>query len=271
MKFLIEKVYSKGIGKINEDELLIKDNVFGVFDGVGSLVKFLNKKGKTGGKIAAEIAKNTFSKRSKTLEILAIETNNLIKEEMKKNKINTRRKEVVWGTCASVVRIHEKFAEFFQIGDSLILTINKKGKSKLITKYYDQDKETMILWKRLGSKKAKEKFSKLQKQIADIRKTANKNYGLLNGDSKAIKFFNTGKFSLKNIRNIIIFTDGLLIPKEEPKRKEDWNHFSRIYNKSGLKSLLRYVRSIENKDPDCYIYPRFKKHDDVAAIAIKIK
>ena len=61
------------------------------------------------------------------------------------------------------------------------------------------------------------------------------------------------------------------LPKEEPKRKEDWNHFSRIYNKSGLKSLLRYVRSIENKDPDCYIYPRFKKHDDVAAIAIKIK
>jgi serine/threonine protein phosphatase PrpC len=271
MKFSIEKVYDKGIGKINEDEILIKDNIFAVFDGIGSLVKFLNKDGKTSGKIASEIAKNIFSDDKESLRNLAIKTNNLIRKEMKLNKVDTRKKEAVWGTVAAVLRIRKDFVEFFQIGDCLILVILKNGKPKLITKYYDQDMEAMIEWKKLGGKKDKEIWKKLKKQIIRIREKANKDYGSLNGDKKAVDFFNTGKFKLKNIDAIIIFTDGLLLPKKDPKENEDWNQFVRLYKKLGLRGLLKYVRNIENTDPDCFLYPRFRKHDDVAAIAIKIK
>jgi len=91
------------------------------------------------------------------------------------------------------------------------------------------------------------------------------------GEEDATKFFNTGKIELKNIENIILFTDGLLLPKENPEEKEDWNKFVKIYKKSGLGGLLKYVRETEESDPKCYLYPRFKKHDDVAAISIKIE
>ena len=60
MKFGIPKIYDKGSGKINEDELLIKDNLFAIFDGASSLIPYENEKGETGGKIAAEIAKKSF-------------------------------------------------------------------------------------------------------------------------------------------------------------------------------------------------------------------
>jgi len=271
MKFSVEKVYSKGIRQINEDEILIKDNIFAVFDGASSLIKFLNKEGKTGGKIAAEISKNVFSENEGSLKNLAIKANDIIREKMKSNKININRKEALWSTSAAVIRIKKDSAEFFQIGDSLILLVLKKGKPKLVTKYYDQDIETMIKWKRLADKKEDNINEKLIGQKIKIRRMANIRYGDLNGEKDAIKFFNTGKFRLENVKSIILFTDGLLVPKENPEDEEDWNKFISIYNKLGLKGLLNYVRSIENTDPNCFLYPRFKKHDDIAAIAIRLR
>ncbi len=55
---LIQKIYNKGSVKLNEDELLIKEDLFVVFDGATSLVKFINKKGETGGKLASKIDSN---------------------------------------------------------------------------------------------------------------------------------------------------------------------------------------------------------------------
>jgi serine/threonine protein phosphatase PrpC len=271
MKFSIERVYSKGVSKINEDGILIKNNLFGVFDGAGSLVKFLNKDGKTGGKIASEIARNTFSKNNDSLKNLAIKANNIIREEMEKNKINFLKKENLWGTTAAVVRVKKDFAEFFQIGDSLILVVLKNNKPKLIAKYNDHDKETMIKWKELADKKEKNIWKKINKKIIMVRRKSNVTYGFLNGDKKAIKFFNTGKFRLENVKFIILFTDGLLLPKKDPRRNEDWNKFASIYKKSDLNGLLGYVRSTESADPNCLLYPRFKKHDDIAAIAIRLR
>jgi serine/threonine protein phosphatase PrpC len=270
MKFSVEKVYSKGIKQINEDEILIKDNIFAVFDGASSLVKFLSKEGKTGGKIAAEISKNVFSENNDSLKNLAIKANDLIREKMKSNKVNINKKEALWSTSAAVIRIKKDCAEFFQIGDSLILVI-KNDKPRIVTKYYDQDMETMIKWKKLADKKEKNIREKLTKQIIKVRRRSNICYGDLNGEKKAIKFFNIGKFKLKNIESIILFTDGLLIPKKDPKENEDWNKFVKLYKKLGLKGLLRFVRSLEDTDPNCFLYPRFKMHDDIATIAIKIK
>ncbi len=47
MKFTVQKIYDKGSRKINEDEMLIKDNLFAVFDGATSLVPYTNLKYKT--------------------------------------------------------------------------------------------------------------------------------------------------------------------------------------------------------------------------------
>jgi len=39
MKISVQKIYSKGSRKISEDELLIKDNLFAVFDGATRMLK----------------------------------------------------------------------------------------------------------------------------------------------------------------------------------------------------------------------------------------
>jgi len=44
----------------------------------------------------------------------------------------------------------------------------------------------------------------------------------------------------------------------------------KLHQKSGLVLILEKIRNLESSDPDCDEYPRFKPHDDIAAIAIKM-
>ncbi len=268
MAVSIQKIYNKGFGNLNEDELLIKDKIFAVFDGASNLVKFINKKGETGGKLAAKIAKEIFLKNDKSLKQLAIEANNQILEAMKKEGINTNQKEALWATSFASVRLKNNGAEFFSIGDCLIFVLFKNDSHKLLTQYMDHDLETMIKWKKLANKKTKNIWKVLKSQIDKVRRGANIKYGCLNDQKEAIKFFKFGKIRLENIKSMILFTDGLLLPKENPEESENWNIFVKIYKKSGLKGILKHVRSLERKDPNCWKYPRFKLHDDVAAIGI---
>ncbi len=86
--FSVNQAYDKGSGSMNEDALLIKDNLFVVFDGATILDKYVNKDGKTGGWLAAKIAKETFSSQKAPLEKLALMTNNHIRQEMERAGIN---------------------------------------------------------------------------------------------------------------------------------------------------------------------------------------
>ncbi len=267
MKISVEKIYDKGVSEINEDELLIKDNIFAVFDGAYSNFK---ENGKTGGKIAAEVLKATFSKNEGTLMELGIEANEKLFDKMKKAKVDFTKKSNLCMSTAAVVRIRQEQLEYFQVGDSLILLIYKDGTHRLLTEYYDQDIPVLVEWKRhakLGEKNIKEKvFDK----IMESRTKINIEFGVINGEREAVNFFKTGKVKPDDIKHIILFTDGLLLPKEDPEAEEDWNTFVEIYKKSGLNGLLKYVRNIEDNDPKNYTYPRTKQHDDISAIAITL-
>lgn len=267
-KILIQKIYSKGSGELNEDEWLIKNNIFAVFDGLTGLTEFIDRGGKTGGKLAAEIAKEAFSENGRPLKELAILANNRILDKMEKAGVDTEQKEALWSTTAAVVRLLLEEVEFFQIGDSLILAIYQDDSYKLLTEYLDHDLETMILWKELAEQKEKNIRTKLQDQIVIVRRETNITHGALNGEKEAIKFFKFGKIGFNNIKSLILFTDGLIIPKEDPKNPDDWLLFVKIYQKSGLPGLLKYIRSLEKEDPYCWRYSRFKQYDDVAAIGI---
>lgn len=268
MTISVQKIYSKGSGKLNEDELLIKDNVFATFDGASSLVKFVNKDGKTGGKLAAEITKEIFSKKDKPLNQLAIEANNRILKDMKKEGMDINQKEALWSVSTAAIRLNREEAEFFNIGDCFILVIFKESFHRLLIPYVDHDLETMIKWKKLAEKKVKDIWGVLKSQIEKVRREANIKYGCLNGQKEAITFFRYGRFKVENIKSIILFSDGLLIPKENPEQPENWGLFVKLYQEAGLRGILKYVRSLEKSDPNCWKYPRFKQHDDVAAIAI---
>lgn len=263
----IDYIFDKGLSK--EDTYLIKDNISGVFDGYDSLNKFVDKGGKTGGLIAATIAKDNFSKNDKSLLDLALEANKKIKEKMSILKIKRDNNKNLWGTSAAVIRIKENSFEWIQVQDSLILVIYKDNNFKLLVEDYDHDKELLIIWKKLAEQKKENIRELIKGSLAQLREKMNKcGYSTLNGQKDVVSFIKGGEENLENIMHILLFTDGLFIPKEDPLENDDWNMFVKLFLEGGLRKIRDFVRNLEKDDPKCWKYPRFKQHDDITAISI---
>lgn len=97
---------------------------------------------------------------------------------------------------------------------------------------------------------------------------SNITYGIVNGEEEFVRFIHKGEEILENVEHIVIFTDGLIIPKENPEDSDDFNTFVKLFLEGGLKSIRDYVRDLEKDDPECWKYPRYKQYDDIAAISI---
>jgi len=252
-----------------EDLYLIKDNLFVVFDGFNSLDKFVDRDGRTGGLIAATIAKNEFSKNDKSLKELTARANKKIKERMLALNIDINKKNSLWGVVLTAVRIKDNSFEWAQIGDSLILVIYKDYSFKLPVKDYNHDKEVLNLWKELGEQK-KENIRELidKGPLIELRGKMNKTYGVLNGEEEAISFLHVEEENLQDIKHILLFTDGLIIPKENPLEDDDWGLFVKLFLEGGIENIKKFIRNLQKNDPKCWKYPRYKQYDDIAAISI---
>jgi len=264
----VETIYEKGSGRVNEDNLVMKDNIFGVVDGATSFDGFMDEGGRTGGLIVSSIAKEVFENGNGSLVSLMEEANRIVREEMLKRNIDISNKENLWSASAAVVRVDKDHFEWVQLGDSLILVVLNDGTYKLLITDYDHDQETLSKWKELADKKVENIWGKLIEQFLKVRRIMNVAYGVLNGEDEMINFLNKGRESLENVRHIIIFTDGLIIPKKEPREKDDFDKFVRLFNDGGLSKIKNYVRGLEDNDPKCWDYVRFKQHDDIGAISI---
>ncbi len=264
----VEHIFEKGVGKINEDAFFINGKQFGVFDGATSLNATVYEDGNTGGYLASEIAKNTFRKNGASLKKLAGMANSKIRLAMLKKGIDVSEKTALWSTSAAVVRIYASRFEWVQTGDCLILAILKDGSHKILTSHNNHDLETLRMWKAFSKTTNNDIFSALKPQIIKVRNQMNVRYGSLSGEKEALDFINHGSMALEDIGHIIIFSDGLFIPADEPENKEDFSLFSELFKKGGLKNIRNYVRGLEETDNECKKYPRFKKHDDIAAVSL---
>ena len=101
-----------------------------------------------------------------------------------------------------------------------------------------------------------------------VRKGLNINYGTLNGEEEVFNYIVTGKISTDNIKHILLFTDGVRVLHEGSEEGEDMTYLTNLFLQKDLKAILEYVRSTENKDPECRKYIRSKTHDDATAISI---
>jgi len=263
----IEHIHEKGSSNINEDTLLIQDNLFGVFDGATSVDKWQNEQGETGGFLAANIAKEAFAKNDAPLAVLCQRANNAIQKMMEQNNIDLTKKINRWSTSAAIIHLNKESFDWVQIGDSLILVIYNNGSYKLLVTDYDHDEEMMIQWKELADKKIKDIFQQIP-GLLSLREAMNVMYGILNGEIEMQKFLNKGTESLKDVQHIILFTDGLFIPKEDPRADDDFDMFVKLFLEGGFTKIRDHIRKMEETDPDCWKYPRYKQYDDIAAISI---
>ncbi len=266
---ITDVIHEKGSGRINEDAVSLNGNLFGVFDGATSLTRSTYENDKTGGFLASSIARDTFMANHGPLQFLASKANSAIYEKMLEHGVNISDKSSLWSTSCAVVRIGDDHIEWVQTGDSLLLLIYEDGSYHIPITDYDHDRETLLMWKNMaGSAGEKKIFDLLKDQIRKIRAEMNVTYGVLNGEADYVHFLNTGKVPTDHVKHILLFTDGLFLPSTNPEQEPDFNTFVSIFLAGGLKALRNHVRDIELTDPDCRIFPRFKPHDDIAAVSI---
>lgn len=263
----IDHIFDTGSSK--EDSYLIKDDLFAVFDGFNSLDKFVDKDGATGGLIGATIARDAFFENNDTLTGLAAKANRKIKERMLEAKIDPKEKSRLWGTILAAVRIKNNSFEWIQLADTLILVIFEDNSYKLLVDDYDHDGEVLTIWKRLAEQK-KENIKELifSGPLVGLWEKINETHGALSGEEKAISFLKTGECDLQKVKHILLFTDGLMIPKEDPVGKDDWQLFVDLFLRGGLEGIKNHVRNLEKDDPKCWKYPRYKQYDDISAISL---
>ena len=169
-----------------------------------------------------------------------------------------------------MVRLKKDAFEWLQIGDCLVLVIYENGTHQVLTDDFDHDLATLRLWQACMDNTSESIFSALKDQILHVRSRMNLDYGVLNGEKEAVSFFKSGSMKLDGIRHIVLFTDGLFIPKQKPEERTNFALFAKLFQMGGLASVRDYVRSIEKTDVACRRYPRFKPHDDIAAISLSM-
>ena len=280
-----ESVLEKGTAGINEDCQIIQENIFGVFDGATSLTGKTFPQGKTGGQMAAQTAGSVFSQNHYPLTRLARQANQQIRSRMIRHKVNVSEKENLWSTSAAVVRVTETGLEWVQTGDSVILLIYRDGSHKVLADPEDHDYETLTMWKDLVEDRLQKPpiacdsvsgedinaiKQALAPQVKKVRQGMNIHYGVLNGEPGAEAFLNQGTEPLDNVTDILLFTDGLSMPREIPEKQKDYASLVNVYQSLGLEGVKDMIREKEKTDPFCLAFPRFKCHDDIAAIAVKI-
>lgn len=266
----VAHLLEQGSGVVNEDTLFIEKDFFGVFDGATSIVKTPVECGTTGGCIAASTACSFFAKNGHPLPRLAINANNAIHRKMTSFGVDCSRREALWSTSAAVVRIKNNDLEWLQAGDATIILIREDGSHSVLVNQADHDYETLMKWKACAETSEFPIHETLRDQIRKIRCRMNRSYGVLNGEPEAEHFIHWGIEPLTSVTEILLFTDGLAIPSENPEPFKCFDSLVSLYREVGLNGLKDRIRALEQQDPQCRKFPRFKCHDDIAAVAVQL-
>ncbi|MEG9295335.1 protein phosphatase 2C domain-containing protein [Mangrovibacillus sp. Mu-81] len=273
----------KGDGRLNEDALIIneKQSLYGVADGVSSLVPFTSEENLTGGFIASDTAKDHLeSHMSSGLDLFSevSNINRILYTKMKEYEIDRSRKEQLWGTALAAVKITENGIEYIQTGDCMILAVYQNGEVRPLTRLQVEHLEEAAIekWKQCileGLKTKAEIMPHVKEQLIANRQQSNtvNGYGVLNGEPEASDYFEYGKINKVGLSRLIMLTDGLFLPAEKvPDGIPYWNHVAASILEKGLDQYTKDLIALEESDPECIKYPRFKKSDDKAGIVIEL-
>lgn len=268
------------MGKLNEDALIINEatSLFGVADGVSSLIPFQSKENLTGGYIASNEVKGYFESLSYSRDLRDdLETiNESIKRKMSDYYIDIQRKEELWGSALAVVKVLRNGIEFIQTGDCMILAVYQTGEVRPLTHLQVDHLESAAMkrWKegiRKGITTRQQLMNEVKGILVSNRKKSNSlnGYGVLNGEPEAVDYFEYGKINKVGLNQLIILTDGMFLPQEMvPKRLSYWSYIAEAILDKGMTRYAKNLVEVEETDPECIKYPRFKKSDDKAGVVI---
>jgi serine/threonine protein phosphatase PrpC len=277
----IDYITIKGVRELNEDSIIINKDiqVYGVADGVSSLVPFKDRENLTGGYIASNEVKRYFDSLKVNPSILYnLEIiNERIQKKMRDNHIDILKKEQLWGTALAVIKVSENRVEFAQTGDCMILAVYQDNyEVRPLTRVQVAHLENLALTKWKGCiKEGLIKRDDLIKQVEDIlisnrqKSNTTNGYGVLNGEAEAFRYIEYGKINRNRLKHLILITDGMFLPTEiVPNNINYWDYITNSILEKGIEQYALDLVRLEELDPECLKYPRFKKSDDKAGIVI---
>ncbi len=263
----LETLLVKGSGRMNEDAQLVASDLYGVFDGATSLDNAVYG-GVTGGYLAAGTAAEIFGRNDGALADMAAAANEAIREQMAAAGVKLGCKEDLWSTSVAVVRRRGERLEWCQTGDCRIQLLYEDGSTSQLVEPHDHDAETLQLWRKMAPTSSEPIHVALAEQIRAVRCRMNIDYGVLSGEPEALAFLRCGSVSLAGVAAVLLYTDGLQIPCRDIGLNHDSQLLASLFSQGGLRAVYRHIRAIQESDPHCRLYPRFKPSDDISAIAL---
>lgn len=267
-----ETLLEQGSGPVNEDALATVGPLSIVCDGATSLTGDQHQPAKPqlwGGREAARITTSVFSSApEEELLHLARRANDLIRERMVDHGLNPDQREQLWSTSFAAVQVSGNSVHWCQTGDCMIVLIRDDGSCQLLTDLPGQDREVLKQWQRIGASSTATIHQALRTEIAAVRRKMNREFGVLNGEAEALGFISSGTVQDEQITDLLLFSDGLFPPSSHPDDPFNIELLVQLYKKGGLANIRRHVRALQHDDPGCYRYPRFKRYDDISAIAL---
>ncbi|MFB9324548.1 protein phosphatase 2C domain-containing protein [Paenibacillus aurantiacus] len=277
-----EQLTQKGGGLLNEDAIIVNPhaNVYGVVDGVSSLVPYQNANGETGGFIAANLIKAHFESLAEDESLIDQlgKVNDQLREQMELSNIDPNKKEELWGAAAAIVRIHEDGVEYIQTGDCMILAVYENEEVRPLTwrQVSHLEAPAIVKWQEgitKGLRSQKELHEVVIDTLRQNRYQSNMDggYGVLNGEERATRFFEYGRINRTCLKQIILLTDGLYPPNPiVPERSPYWSFVAHEILNKGLELYTRELLELEENDPECIRYIRFKQSDDKTGVVIHV-
>lgn len=270
MKFNVTRITEQGSIVHNEDRYLIKNNVFAVFDGATNVGRELSIYEMTPGEFAAETLRNSIEETEGIEDGLRL-GNDKIEDGIRQFFFEPTKQDR-FSSTATVVRINENNTlDYWNVADSFFFLINKDGKVVLPFELFEFDREVLTeLKKRLADNDIEDPIEEMRDIILAHKNDANVKYGVFNGEQEVFNLMKKGSVDLTNIATVVLFTDGMNYPSEDPNAPTDYQAMADLYLEGGVEHMLDTVREMEEDDSEFKKYPRFKMHDDATVIAVDL-
>ncbi|QDX94011.1 hypothetical protein EEL30_17975 [Brevibacillus laterosporus] len=242
----IETFTGNGMSSLNEDALIVHPTlpIYGVIDGVTSLHGFVTDKEQTGGYLASTTIARYFTHIHKLISLQEhVSTANLlVRLHMQEAGIDLTVKQNLWGAAIGIVTMEKHGISYAQTGDCMIFAVYENGNVRILTRPIIQNRE-------------------LQNEPTG--------YGVLNGEEQAIEYVEYGKISRVGVKHLVLVTDGLFWPVGH-QEKQDWSQMVHKMIDMGLEHYVQALTMVEESDPECLKYPRFKTSDDKTGIILTL-
>lgn len=284
----IHHISIQGVGEWNEDAVIWHPDarIFGVVDGATSLIPYRGPQGETGGRLASQLIKRHFEQlpadETRNLETFAKEANLKLGEEMRASGIRTDRKSELWTAAMAAIRIHDHHIEYVQAGDCMVIALYRDGSIRTLTR--DQvahiGEESLAIWRQgieEGIHTKAELWERVKPRLLQNKEKMNtlEGYSVFNGLPEAENFLEYGKINRIGLAGLLLVTDGLFYPEPWPLQEDETGNpeekLLRQVAAEGLESYAKWLLALEQDDPECIRYPRFKSSDDKTGIWITFK